>query len=107
MSRFLRISAVLITVCFAAIVLTGHTEAAKWWLWVVVILLGIKGILARCETTLDKTHIKQSFGFAGTDRKYCHSCGQLMTAENKMNGINAAGNRSEDYCQICNNSTKP
>ena len=52
------------------------------------------------------TPIKQSFGFAGTDRKYCHGCGQLMTAENKMYGINADGSRSEEYCKTCNSSKK-
>ena len=49
----------------------------------------------------DEIYIKQSFGFTGTDRKFCHGCGRKMTAENEMFGTNPDGSRNEEFCQSC------
>ncbi|MCL2159559.1 MAG: hypothetical protein FWH48_09150 [Oscillospiraceae bacterium] len=35
------------------------------------------------------------------DKNYCQCCGRLMTAENKMYGINPDGSRNEELCQPC------
>ena len=44
---------------------------------------------------------KQDYDFTKIGRKYCRSCGKMMTVENKKYGINPDGSINEELCRPC------